>query len=355
MTSFDQKQLPLDLYDSGLGYEGEFATLEFHEDANSSSTFDRVIHLSRAGSHLHGTATEHSDTDLKAIYLADIDDIIMGRDESTQKVSTHNDAVRNGRDDVEIELIELRKFMKDLMSGQTYAIELLFVNKENLIYASPIWNELAFSDTHKVSKNVKPFIGYCVAQARKYGLKGKRLAATEEVLEVLKTFHPKTRLYEVIDQIPLNEYCERFTKDLTSAKDNLPNLQEMIRINDKEFNLEVKVDYILPVIQKVVDRYGKRARKARDGVDWKAVSHAYRCIFELEELLTTGKITFPLRQRDFLLKVKKGEIPYEQIQNELPARIEEVKGLDSDLPQNPPEKFWKHWTLQQYRAIYGIE
>jgi len=338
-------------------YEGreKAAILRFLHEDGEISTFHHVIQICRVGSHLHGTATEQSDTDLKAVYIATLDDLIMGEDQTTLKVSTSDDEVRNGAEDVEIELIELRKFMDDLMKGQTYAIEMLSVDSGNLLYSSRIWDSLLHNDTPIVSKNVKPFIGYCVAQARKYGLKGARLAATEEVLEVLKTFDPKERLYNVIDQIPLNEYCERYTKDLSSSKDNVLNQQEMIRINDKEFNVEVRIDYMLPVIQSVVDRYGKRARKARDGVDWKAIGHAYRCISELDELLETGHITFPLENKEFLLKVKKGEVPYEQVQEDLPELIEKVQKKETDLPEEIDEEYWRAWTLQQYHDMYDIK
>lgn len=338
------------------GVNEKAANLHFHHEDGEVSTFHHVIQVCRVGSYLHGTATEHSDTDLKAVYISPLDDLIMGDDVATKKVSTSEDDVRNGAADVEIEFIELRKFMADLMGGQTYAIEMLSINSDNLLYSSKIWEGLLNDDTPVISKNVKPFIGYCVAQARKYGLKGERLAATEEVLKVLKTFDPKERLYNVIDQIPLNEYCERYTKDLSSSKDNVPNQQEMIRINDKEFNVEVRIDYMLPVIQSVVDRYGKRARKARDGVDKKAISHAFRVAYEARELLNTGEVTFPLREAEFLREIKTGEVGFNDgLRAKLTRLVDEVCTINSQvLPEALDTDYWREWILKIYKSFYTI-
>lgn len=329
-------------------------TLRFHHPMGDTLVMDNVIFACRFGSHLHGTTTPTSDLDIKAVFIEDVDNTLLGEYRHTENISTGGEEVRNTTEDVDIEFIELRKFLDDAMKGQTYAVELLFCDEANLLYASPFWDSLLTYRDRLVTKNVKPFIGYCVAQAKKYGLKGERLSATEEVLGALKELPPKERLENVLDQIPRNDYCKVYTKTLETNKSDQPNEQTMLVINDKEFNIEVKVDYIIPVIQRVVDRYGKRARKARDGVDWKAVCHAYRCIYELEELLTTGQITFPLKDREFLLEVKKGQVPYEQVQEDLPEMIDRVESLDSDLPTQPDFQFWKEWMLDVYHTVFDI-
>ena len=48
-------------------------------------------------------------------------------------------------------------------------------------------------------------------------------------------------------------------------------------------------------------------------IDWKAVSHAVRYASQLEELFTTGDITFPLKGREFIAKIKAGELDYTSV------------------------------------------
>lgn len=304
---------------------------------------ENVLFLTLFGSHLHGTTTPTSDLDLKAIYQSSLNEIILGRDQQTLNITTGGEG-RNTSEDLDIEFIELRKFISDTMKGQTYAIEMLHANDESIVFASDSYDFIRSHKDKLLTSNVKPFIGYCVAQAKKYGLKGSRLKATEDALDYIKELGPKVRVEEFIHDIPKSKYVFVVEKDLRGQEEPV----ELLEVNGKQFDLRVKVQDVLPVIQKLVDKYGNRAQRAKEGVDWKAISHAFRCIFELEELLTTGDIEFPLKDRDFLRSVKLGEIPYEQIQEELPLLIEQVEGIETSLAPNPDRDFWERMILDSY-------
>ena len=64
------------------------------------------------------------------------------------------------------------------------------------------------------------------------------------------------------------------------------------------------LNLLIPDVDKLIEGYKERAKKANrnGGIDWKAVSHAYRVIFQLTELCKTGTITFPL---SYALQIKK--------------------------------------------------
>lgn len=307
---------------------------------------ENVLFLTLFGSHLHGTTTPTSDIDLKAVYQESLDHIILGRVQDTLNISTGGKG-RNTSDDLDIEFIELRKFMSDAMRGQTYAIEMLHANDDSVVFSSDRYDFIRGNKDRLLTSNVKPFIGYCVAQAKKYGLKGSRLKATEDALNYIKGYGPKDRVEDFIYDIPKNKYVFIEEKDIQGQE----KLVELLEVNGKQFDLRVKVQDVLPVIQKLVDKYGKRAHKAKEGVDWKAVSHAYRCIYELEELLTTGSIEFPLKERDFLRSVKLGEVPYDQIQEELPELIEQVEDIETDLASEPDRDFWETMMLDSYHIL----
>src|SRR5262249_33584156 len=101
--------------------------------------------------------------------------------------------------------------------------------------------------------------------------------------------------------------------------------------------------------------YGDRAREAesRAGVDWKALSHAVRIGREAIEFLTTGALTFPLREADHLLRIKRGELPYESIAEEIERLVAEVEvaASASPLPEAPDEDFIDAFVAAAYRGV----
>ena len=103
--------------------------------------------------------------------------------------------------------------------------------------------------------------------------------------------------------------------------------------------------------------YGKRTRSAadNDGRDWKALSHALRALYEAEELVDTGKITFPLPLADEVKALKEGRLdvlsPDETILEE--ARRVKQKILESDLPETGGE--YEDLVLSAYSYYYGLD
>lgn len=310
-----------------------------------SRTVSNVAFVCLFGSQLHGTNGPQSDMDYKAVYLEDIDSIILGKDKENH-VSSSGGPGKNVTGDVDIEFIELRKFLKDAVKGQTYALEMLHVPPSHTEITTPVYLDIQKNKGKLITNNAKPFIGYCVGQAKKYGLKGERLQDTEDALDYLKKQNPLHKLSKVSKDLPLGPHVFFLQKELRSQN----KMADLLEINGKQFNLEVKVKAVIPVVEGLISEYGARAQKAREGVDWKAVGHAYRCIFELEELLTTGNITFPLKDAPFLKQVKQGEIPYDTIQEELPVLIEKVEAIKTDLPDKADLLFWEDWTLQTYKG-----
>ncbi len=95
----------------------------------------------------------------------------------------------------------------------------------------------------------------------------------------------------------------------------------------------------LDVYAKVYENYGHRARAAmnNEGIDWKAVSHAVRVAGQALELLSTGHITFPRPDAEYLLAVKRGELDYQEVAAVLEGLVEDVEeeALVSWLPEAP--------------------
>jgi len=313
----------------------------------------KILFKTLFGSFLYGTNNENSDKDYKAVYMASLEDIILKKDKETIQENTKEGnqfGVRNSKEDIDCEYIELRKFIKDALAGQTYALDMLFTPKNFWIEASDEWEDIIRSRDKILTKNVAPFIGYCRSQAGKYGLKGSRLAELTRVIDYLKQFKPKTKLEECIEGLTLSEFVQKYK--MTMKKGAVEIEEEFLDVLGKKFNMHMFVHLILNSLERLKTIYGDRASQAMDnnGVDWKAVSHAYRCCYELLDLAENKTITFPLKQRDRLKEIKTGKIPYSELGDELYSLMEHAKRAieKSSLPETPDKLFWENFILKTY-------
>ena len=81
------------------------------------------------GSRLYGTNNQNSDTDFKQIHILPTDVLLTGKYHGCFNKSRNN-VGRNSASDVDFDSKELRTFIKDALSGVTYALEMLFVPKD---------------------------------------------------------------------------------------------------------------------------------------------------------------------------------------------------------------------------------
>ena len=73
---------------------------------------------------------------------------------------------------------------------------------------------------------------------------------------------------------------------------------------DKLYPGEWSKTKFLAKLQQEQEQYGERAKKSADGVDWKALSHAVRVLFQCHEFLETKFIKFPLKEADLIKGIK---------------------------------------------------
>jgi len=220
---------------------------------------------------------------------------------------------------------------------------MLFCNKENTIISSPEWEYIQANRAKLLNKNVMPFIGYCRQQVGKYGLRGTRLGQLDEAIAILeKVENPAAQLITMKDSIPNKEYV--FWVDLGGSTH--------LSVLEKYYQSTRKIKDVLELLKEKQAEYGHRARQAKvnEGIDWKAVSHAYRCIYQGLDLMNTGNISFPLKEAPILIDIKTGKYDYDRINEELPdlmAQLEEA-ALKSSLPEKGDREFWDEFIIKTY-------
>ena len=154
--------------------------------------------------------------------------------------------------------------------------------------------------------------------------------AAARVLELLKTKDPRLRLRQVWDELPRIQHCRETERD--------PSGTRRFMVCGKTFQASVAIGHVIPILEKFYDDFGRRARLAavNSGIDWKAVSHAFRAALQTREILTTRTLKFPLHDAPFLTRVKQGRLDYPtEAAPALEALMEEVEQLldQSALPE----------------------
>ncbi|MDL2286409.1 nucleotidyltransferase domain-containing protein [Desulfococcaceae bacterium OttesenSCG-928-F15] len=296
-----------------------------------------LLFLTFFGSTLYGTSFDgKSDLDLKGIFLPSLESLALGKAVKTLSLSTGNQERRNTADDVDMDLWSLQHWLLKLLpAGDTGAMDLLFSPSHEacILYKDPRLNEI-FSNPLRLVDTVKgrAYAEYSLGQAKKYGIKGSRVGALKTVWKWLE------------------ENCENPAKGdrlggkldaLIQACGETPfcSLEEIhgeraLQLCGKMHLASIRLDEFMGRVASDMQHYGARAQDAErnQGLDFKALSHALRALFQMEELLQTGKILFPLARREELRMVKEGVFPWADIEPRILSHLESVDKLRNEAP-----------------------
>lgn len=330
---------------------------------------NKIIEI-KFGSHLYGTNTPTSDLDFKAIYLPTAREIVLGKYKKTiAKSRPKAECERNNKDDIDMEIFSLDRYLELLCEGQTVALDMLFTPTDNVVsftgQGASIISEIYTNREKLLTKNVNAFVGYARQQASKYGIKGSRMDALKRTMEILERMsHPHDKLSTYEDMIR-NLITE--TKELVSLeKTALVEIvllkgptglidQPHLHVNGRFIPFHATVKWAKEVVGKMLEGYGNRARKAHleGGIDWKALSHAVRVNSEAIELLGTNSITFPRPDADLLIKIKQGQLPYDTVAEMIEQGLADLYRAsdESKLRDEPDYEFVNDLLYNVYSEI----
>jgi hypothetical protein len=298
------------------------------------------------GSHLYGLNTTASDKDYKGIYLPTKREILLGTAPKTIDLSTNKSNVKNTSEDTDREFYSLQYFVQNALKGETFAIDMLHMKEAGESFNGIIWSQLRHNRTKFYSKNMKSFIGYARRQAAKYSIKGSRLAFLEEMVSKLKGFPQEDKLGLHSGVLVEGE----FSKFKTNTEG------EYWEAVSKIFFFSTPIYHVVDSLEKIAKGYGNRAKLARDnlGVDWKAVSHAFRAAYQQRAIFEDGDFEYPLRETPFLKLVKAGSLDFiTEVQGELEKVVDEVSTLaeSSSLPDLPDHKLWDNFIEECHTGV----
>ena len=298
-----------------------------------------LLFLCFFGSRLYGTDLPgKSDLDLRGVFLPSVASLALREAANNLHFSTAQEGCRNSRDDVDLDLWSLQYWLLQLLpAGDTGALDLLFAPSHPacVLYQDPRMEALLRDPDKLINLESQRAVDYSLAQAHKYGAKGARLAVLQRVADWLaKTLTTA----ETAAQQPTAKRLLPYIGEVAAAADDatlchpaesregpalfLCNKLHLGSIRLKDFAHRVQTD---------LSRYGARAEGAAQagGADFKALSHALRAIYQMEALLTTGRIRFPLAQAEELKAVKAGQRSLEELGPYLQDKLAQVQRLQA--------------------------
>ena len=307
------------------------------------------------GSHLYGTNTPQSDHDYKSVFIPDASDILLQRVKgSTGHKVKRYEGDKNSPEDTDDEAYSLQRYLSLLAEGQTVAIDMLFAPVP--LISTPLWEEIKENKDRLLTKKSAAFVGYCRTQANKYGIKGSRVAAAKAAAELfahgIEVHGNQAKVGDWLtdDFDNGNEHTRVITKETTPGK-----FETYFECCNRMVGFKNTLKEAAGIYSRIYDEYGKRAKLAEtnEGIDWKALSHAVRVGQEALELLKTHKIEFPLPNAPYILEIKKGLRPYNEVAEKIEALLEAVERASehSTLRDEPDFDFIDNLIRREYGQV----
>ena len=302
-----------------------------------------IMVLMPFGSHLYGTANEYSDRDFKGIFLPTKRQILLGNTPKTWTYSSKaGNEVQNTPEDVEIGLYSFYYFIELVKAGEMIALDMLHASDTHLIVYDDWWDYLHQNRKCAYSKSIKGYVQYARKQAAKYGIKGSRINVLDTLIDIYKDIDENVRLGDTLKDIPELEYCK--------TEIGTDNLTTKLYVDGRTFIGTTPVKYFYRFLLQHRSSYGNRAELAakNEGVDWKAVSHAFRAFIQFKHVLLEGDFTYPLPETSYIKSVKQGELDFNsEVLPALDKLSEEVDLLafNSELPEEVDKDKWAQWRI----------
>lgn len=320
-----------------------------------------VLYCTEVGSKLFGTNHSESDSDYRFLYLPNKEDMLLELDVDHIKVGKDTKE-KNTKEDVDFDGWSVQKWFKLLQKGETNSLNMLFsmFNESTIIEEDKTFTNvvrayyLAF-----LNSNMKSFMGYALSQTKKFGIKGARYGELDGFVKWLDA-------YDVDRSAKLSTYFPRLKSVFYDCKyikfvmapgpKNSGNQEdiEYISVLGKLFEGNIKFDDFKERINLQYSQFGNRTKAVAETVsktDFKALSHSYLIAKEMLELVQTNFIKYPLKDAEYILRIKRGEIEPEEVVNQIEEILAQVDiELErSNLPEKSNVGFMNRLVLDLYK------
>jgi predicted nucleotidyltransferase len=297
----------------------------------------KIILLTSTGSHLYGTNTETSDTDYISVFLPS-EDVMFGLENVEQidfSIKSKDESGKNTPNAIDSVSYEFRKFCRLAMENNPNILEVLFVNKENIINITEEGRKLL--DNRHLFPNLMAydkFMGYAISQQHKMVIKKSNYFE----LVNFKKFLDKG-LEDGIISLKTTIAELYHIKMFDKYKDNFKN--DNFIVGDLTFHKTRMIKKVYESIRERLNKVGNREELLlKYGYDTKFASHLIRLLSEGKMLLEIGELRFPLENKELLMDIRQGKYSMQQVLDMAEEYIQELRNLKkvSTLPKKPQYK-----------------
>lgn len=346
----------------------------------------RLIFKTIIGSQSQGTSTPESDVDKCGVYMASVDDLISYGYEEFIKISKDES------------YYELKRFMDMLMAANPNALEILFSPEDCIVETSPQF-KLLYENRHKfiTKKCYGTFAGYANMQIKKAKGLDKMMNWEHDRVErktpldfcyihqngktiSLESFLKKNDIeQEKCGLVKLNHFDNCYAMYYDVIGDGNQKFKGIVNENSNELRLssiskefdKIYKDFKLSpfVLCYNKDGYSTHCKDYKSYQTWlkerntnryhtnkshgqiydsKNLSHCRRLLDIAKEIAETGTFSVRRSNAEYLLSIKRGDMPLTQIIDSAEKDITGLKELydRSDLPDDVDKEFVKNLLLQ---------
>jgi uncharacterized protein len=309
----------------------------------------KLICRIRTGSHLYGLNTPASDEDYISVFMPSAHDLLglhpVDEVDNSSKKSTSNE--RNTPEDIDDKMYSLPKFMWLLLQNNPNIVELLFATEENIIESSSIWDELVVNYDRIISQRVyHTFSGYAFSQKKKLEVKAIRYGSLKKGIKYLESLY--TACFLTDTKVSISEYE---AQDLNAILKYYKGRDG----NTKPFHGGMPLKAIYKLLKSEYENYGWRVKTDTFetlGYDVKFGYHLIRILAEGYELISTGRISYPLQTGRYdIVCIRNGEVQLEELL-ELYNRYKEMTDseyVETKLRKHPDMKWADNWIVTKLK------
>jgi hypothetical protein len=302
-----------------------------------------------SGSYLYGTNLETSDRDYVGIFIPSIEYILGFKkvEEVDFSIKDRNSEGKNTEKALDRKLYEFRKFITLALENNPNIIEILFVNKQNIIFSNLLGNELLSIKHLFPHKGLKQrFLGYAFSQKHKMVIKKDNYFDFINALDYFRNVDYGKTLLEII----LDNKCPHFIKRRNDDRGNI----NFVQIGDLNLMPHSDVAKAKEILTERLNKVGNREELlTKYGYDTKFGMHLIRLMLEGLELLQTGEIKFPLKEASLLKDIRNGKWEINKIFDfsyELEKEVESITE-NSKLPSKPNYELIEQFTINKLKEI----
>jgi len=305
---------------------------------------NRILMIT-TGSQVYGASTPESDQDFSGIFIAP-KRYYLGLDKVEEvdlSIVSKLESGRNDKDAIDSKYYELRKFMRLAMENNPNILDQLFTPANQVVFTNSFGDLILKNAQLFPHKGLKDkYLGYAFSQKHKMIIKVDNYDGLKDAYDWL---HEQCGIVDGGLLVEDFHNGRKHKRLLTEFRDTAPSCFKYDHHNVTIGDLSISIkDSIYKTWMKVRDRLSKVGNReelyTKYGYDTKFGMHLVRLMLEGKELLLTGKLEYPLKDRQMLLDIRSGKwakediVSYsEQLESELATLAE-----SSDLPSKPRYK-----------------